>query len=124
MFIDVLGVMLGGAFGSLLRYLLGLLVYGERFAHFPYATLIVNLTGCFLIGIFSGFFLKHPEMPMYIKLFAITGCLGGLTTFSTFTLETFNLMYRNPLLGLLNLSCSIIGGLCLVALGISCINSF
>jgi CrcB protein len=117
MFIDVLAVMLGGALGSLCRYLIGILVYGERVPSFPYATLVVNLLGCFVIGICASFFVKHPEIPMYVKLFAITGILGGLTTYGTFTLETYNLLYENPILGIINIGSSLLGGLCLVALG-------
>jgi len=86
-------VMLGGSLGALSRYAVSLWaakLFGTRF---PWGTLTVNLSGCFLIGLAfawaeRGLNLMNPS----IRLFFITGYLGALTTFSTFGLETVNSM--------------------------------
>ncbi len=88
---NALCVGLGGFFGCVARYLTSLLV--ERLVEaslFPYATLLVNVAGCFLIGFLTGsagVSLVRPEL----RLFIIVGFLGGLTTFSTFGFETIML---------------------------------
>lgn len=88
-----LAVMLGGALGTGLRMLLsGWLAakYGETF---PVGTLVVNVTGCFVIGTFAA--LTGPEGPFFIspvaRQFVMVGVLGGYTTFSSFGLQTYNL---------------------------------
>jgi fluoride exporter len=85
----ILLVMLGGSLGALSRYgaaLLAVKLFGTRF---PWGTLIVNLSGCFLIGLSfalaeRGFNIMNPS----VRLFFVTGYLGALTTFSTFAMET------------------------------------
>lgn len=87
----VLFVMAGGSLGALSRYsvtLLAVRLFGTRF---PWGTLMVNLSGCFLIGLSMaladrGFSVMNPSA----RLFFVTGYLGALTTFSTFGLETVN----------------------------------
>jgi fluoride exporter len=84
-------VAVGGAFGALSRYgatLLAVQIFGSRF---PWGTLIVNLAGCFLVGLSfaladRGLNIMNPSA----RLFFVTGYLGGLTTFSAFALETVN----------------------------------
>ncbi len=87
----ILLVMLGGSLGALSRYGVSLLAVQLFGARFPWGTLIVNLTGCFLIGLAfalgeRGVSLMNPAM----RLFFMTGYLGALTTFSTYGLETMN----------------------------------
>ena len=89
----ILLVMAGGSIGALSRY--GVSLLAEKFfgAKFPWGTLIVNLSGCFLIGLSfalaeRGINIMTPSM----RLFFVTGFLGALTTFSTFGLETVNSM--------------------------------
>jgi len=122
MFLDMLMVIVGGGIGAALRYLTTMFLYGEDSPTFPYGTLVVNLIGCLCIGILAGYFQKRPDLPIYIKLFAITGVLGGLTTFSTFSLETFNLLFLHPLYAIANITLSIVAGLSCVALGLQFIH--
>jgi len=78
----------GSFIGGIFRYLLSLLVHSKTTTHFPLGTLIVNIIGCFLIGIVFGVFDKG-QMSHEWKLFLATGVIGGFTTFSAFSNETF-----------------------------------
>jgi fluoride exporter len=88
----VLIVALGGAIGSIGRYLLQ--VYFARLTTltFPLGTLLVNLSGCFFIGILLALSTKYSWMTMEWRLFLMTGICGGYTTFSSFSVESFNLL--------------------------------
>lgn len=84
-------IALGGAAGSVLRYLIGGAVQRAGGAAFPAGTLVVNVTGCFLIGVFAQHYMNvqvHPAM----RTLLITGFCGGYTTFSAFSLETAGLI--------------------------------
>ena len=85
-------LIIGGVAGTVARYLLSGMVSEAAGAGFPYGTFVVNLIGCFLIGLFSALadekFIFGPEM----KLLLIAGFCGAFTTFSTFMLETANLI--------------------------------
>ena len=76
----------GAAFGAWTRWLLGLALNPLLFA-LPLGTLAANLIGGYLIGIAVGLFHFNAQWPLALKLFAITGFLGGLTTFSSFSAE-------------------------------------
>lgn len=82
---------LGGAIGAVLRYLMGSLDYRFSNGVFPVSTLVVNVTGSLAIGFLWGVFDRVAFSPN-TRLFVFIGILGGYTTFSTFSLETFNLM--------------------------------
>ncbi len=82
---------LGGAIGTILRYLMGGLDYRFSNGVFPVSTLVVNVTGSLAIGFLWGIVDRFAISPN-IRLFIFIGVLGGYTTFSTFSLETFNLM--------------------------------
>lgn len=117
MYVNLFAIACGGALGAATRYLISL-VMAEKFGtNFPSGTLLVNMLGCLILGFVVALCLKNPAMPTPLKLFIITGFLGGLTTFSTFTLETFELLMQNTLFGFINLALSILGGLALVAVG-------
>ena len=84
-------VIIGGGLGSLLRYAVSGAVQSRVGAIFPYGTLCVNLAGCFVIGFLWTLFEQTSVRPE-TRLFFITGLLGGFTTFSSFGMETFNLL--------------------------------
>jgi CrcB protein len=85
-------VALGGALGSVGRYLLQVFFARPSTLTFPLGTLIVNLTGCLLIGILFGLSSKYAWMTLEWRLFLVTGICGGYTTFSSFSLESINLL--------------------------------
>lgn len=82
---------LGGAIGTIFRYIMGGLDYRFSNGVFPISTLVVNVTGSLVIGFLWGVFDRFEFSPN-ARLFIFIGVLGGYTTFSTFSLETFNLM--------------------------------
>jgi fluoride exporter len=87
-FTTIFLVMAGGSLGALARYgttLMAVKYFGFRF---PYGTLIVNLTGCFLIGVCFALADKTNWLSPATRLFLMTGFLGALTTFSTYAMET------------------------------------
>jgi fluoride exporter len=90
----ILSVAAGGAIGSVARYLVGI-GSGKMFGvNFPWGTLIINVTGSFLIGLFVGLFATKWDLPQAVRIFLIVGLCGGYTTFSTFSLDSFYLMER------------------------------
>lgn len=86
---NLLLVGLGGGIGSMLRYGASVLT-GNRI--FPYATLAVNITGSFIIGLVFALSIKEEGLSNSWKLFLATGICGGFTTFSAFSLENMALM--------------------------------
>ncbi len=83
-------VMVGGGLGSVSRYGVTLLAADLFGTRFPWGTLLVNLSGCFLIGLTFSLGERTTLVSPSLRLFFMTGFLGGLTTFSTFALETVN----------------------------------
>jgi CrcB protein len=116
---NVLLVLLGGSIGALSRYGVSLLaakLFGSRF---PWGTLVVNLTGCFLIGVAYALAERGSSwMTPSVRVFFVTGYLGALTTFSTYALETTSAAGAEDHLGaLLNIAANNLLGLALVLLG-------
>lgn len=86
----LLVLMGGGALGTLFRYIISGLPHRYTETVFPWGTLVVNISGAFLIGLIWGVFEERGISP-HIRTFIFIGILGGFTTFSTFALETMNL---------------------------------
>lgn len=83
---SVLAISIGAALGALLRWVLGTQL-NALFPFLPPGTLVANLLGGYLIGIAVAYFANHPALPPEWRLLVVTGFLGGLTTFSTFSAE-------------------------------------
>jgi fluoride exporter len=84
---------LGAAIGAWIRWGLGLWL-NPAVPDLPLGTLSANLIGGYLVGFAVAFFMQYPNLSPEWRLFAITGFLGGLTTFSTFSAETVTLLMR------------------------------
>ncbi|MBP6334562.1 MAG: fluoride efflux transporter CrcB [Bacteroidia bacterium] len=108
----------GGAIGTILRYVLnGATSEYFRQPLFPWGTLLVNLSGSLLIGILAGLHESDPVNPG-LRLFLFVGLLGGFTTFSSFSLETLQLMRQSQLLlAMMNILANTLGGISLAAGG-------
>ena len=93
----ILAVAVGGALGSVARYLVGIGA-GKLFGtDFPWGTLIINITGSFLMGVLAGLFATRWNLPQAARIFLTVGICGGYTTFSTFSLDSFYLIERGEL---------------------------
>lgn len=113
-----LWVGLGGFIGSVARYGVALWLAPGEIGRFPWATFAVNCVGCLLIGVLAGVFARAPA-PDAVRLFAITGVLGGFTTFSAFGLESVTLLRRGDLgAALLYILGSVLVGVVAVWLGL------
>lgn len=119
--IQVLTVALGGSLGAVTRYLVSQWAARKLGAGFPYGTLLVNTIGCFIIGFFMTLAVEKYVISPYWRLLVTVGFLGGLTTFSSFSYETFKLLESGTgVVALLNVASNLFLGFTLTWLGVIC----
>ena len=110
-------VLVGGAIGSLARYLAGTAVMSRFTGRFPLGTLVVNVTGCFLIGAVMTLLTQKSANPNW-RMFLVVGFLGGYTTFSSFEWEAYSsIRGGDRWMGLLYVTGSVMLGYAAVWLG-------
>lgn len=119
MFKSIAAISIGASLGALARWQLAL-AFNALFPLMPLGTLAANLIGGYLIGIAVAFFAFHPELPPEWRLLIITGFLGGLTTFSTFSAEVTDLLMGQRLgWALITVSTHVLGSILMTVLGIA-----
>jgi CrcB protein len=113
-----LAIGIGAATGAWLRWGFGLW-FNPWLPELPLGTLAANLLGGYLVGLSMAFFMQHPGLSPEWRLLIITGFLGGLTTFSTFSAETVTLLIRGQYLWGMGIIAAHLGGsLLMTVLGI------
>jgi len=120
-----LWVAIGGALGSMMRYGFSGLVAQLTGQTFPYGTMFVNVTGALLIGMLASLSATESRffIPASARIFLMTGVCGGYTTFSTFSLESFNLLREGDILpAFANMFLSVV--LCVLAVWIGYVAAF
>lgn len=120
----ILYVAVGSAIGGVCRYLLHHFVHTKVNSNFPLGTLIVNLIGCFLIGIILGIADKTNIISPMLRLFLAVGICGGFTTYSSFMYENYTLMQTSQFLNvLLYLFISLFVGYAATWFGVACVKN-
>ena len=116
---QVLAIAGGGAVGAVLRYWLSSGVYTLTGRGFPYGTLVVNVLGSLVMGFLYIWLLERMPVGVAVRAFLLVGLLGAFTTFSTFSLETLNLMEAGQIArALLNTLLSVVLCVAAAALGV------
>lgn len=111
-------VLLGGGAGSLVRYAVSTAIMARTGGRFPFGTVIINITGSFIIGLLMTLFTERLSPNPNLRLLLVTGFLGGYTTFSSFEWETLSLVRDSGWwLGLINVVGSVALGYSAVWLG-------
>ncbi len=111
-------VFLGGGLGSVSRYSVAFLINRFLTHHFPFATLLVNLVGCFAMGFLAGVLEGRIHVAHTIRPLLGVGFLGGFTTFSAFSIETMRLLHQKAWASAaINVGSSVVGCLGAVWLG-------
>ncbi|KRI45722.1 fluoride efflux transporter CrcB [Acinetobacter radioresistens] len=117
MYLSLLSIALGSVIGAWLRWGISLR-FNRVFENIPFGTVIVNLTGAFIIGLAVSFFSNSSISPNY-KLFVVTGFCGALTTFSTFSVEIVEFLQASKLeYAISTIAIHVIGSLIFTVLGI------
>lgn len=112
---EILLIFLGGGLGSSFRWLINKLIPSDTF---PYSTISVNLIGCLLIGILAGYLLTHNHFKSDIYPLLVVGFCGGLTTFSAFALDNYNMIKSNDFFNsILYITLSVTGCIIMVYVG-------
>ena len=112
-------LIVGGATGTIARYVLSGSTYWIFGSKFPYGTVIVNLTGCFILGFLASFSEKKILLDVNLRLLLMVGFCGAFTTFSTFIFETANLIKAGEAMqAFLNVLLSVVIGFIVLRMGI------
>lgn len=96
--LNILAVFIGGGIGAVIRYLTGILFIHTLKINMPLATFVVNIIGCTILGFFYIYFIEKFQANPALKLALTVGFCGGLTTFSTFSLEIFEMIKNSQFL--------------------------
>ena len=111
-YVNLLAVAIGGAFGAVARYLLSAFVLRVSGTLFPLGTFVVNVLGCLVFGAIAGASSQRIQVAPALRLFLLTGILGGFTTFSSYAFESFALMRDGQMLwATINVAGQVIAGL-------------
>lgn len=122
MFNAILAISIGAAIGAVGRWLLSLWL-NKVFLYIPLGTLVANLVGGYLIGVAFALFANHPSWSAEWRLLVITGFLGGLTTFSTFSIETVSLLQQDKLgWAAIQISIHVLGSLLMTLAGLATVS--
>ena len=114
---NIIAVGAGSFIGGIARYLVSLAMKGIS-KGFPWATLLVNLLGCLIIGLLWGFLSRNAYESTSWGLFLTVGLCGGFTTFSTFSKEALTMLQTGQIWGFASyIALSILAGIALVAIG-------
>ena len=117
-------VMLGGSLGAVLRWGLSVTL-NHRLSSMPLGTWLANLLGGFLVGVAVAWFSKHADMDPAWRLFVITGLLGGLTTFSSFSAEVVSMLQNERYQwALATVALHVLGSLLMTVIGIRLVESW
>ena len=118
---NLMMIALGGALGAVSRFLLGNAVSKAVGNALPYGTFVINVIGCFAMGLLMTLIVDREMLPAAWRLFLCVGFLGGFTTFSSFGYETLMLLAEGRLLAVLAyVGCSVGLGLVAAAAGVLC----
>lgn len=124
MSLSILAICVGASFGAVLRWLLASWL-NSLLPSLPPGTLVANLLGGYLIGMAVAFFASHPSLSPQWRLLVVTGFLGGLTTFSTFSAEVVtNLLGARLNWAFATIAAHLVGSVAMTLLGIGTVQLF
>lgn len=116
-------VFIGGGVGSMLRYIIGLLI-GPYSTKFPYATFLANVISCIILGVLIGLSFKN-NLSNEMKLLLMTGLCGGFSTFSAFSAESYQLLHTENYIILLTYMCvSFMVGMICIFFGMKMVSGY